>query len=56
MVIGQNNDRFDNRWVNARAMKYDLEVNTFVRSFDIMKELKGCLDYLVILWLISLSF
>jgi DNA polymerase elongation subunit (family B) len=40
MVIGQNNDRFDNRWVNARAMKYDLEVNTFVRSFDIMKETK----------------
>lgn len=40
MVIGQNNDRFDNRWVNARAMKYGLEVNTFVRSFDIMKETK----------------
>lgn len=40
MVIGQNNDRFDNRWVNARAMKYDLEVNTLVRSFDIMKETK----------------
>ena len=40
MVIGQNNDRFDNRWVNARAMKYDLEINIFVRSFDIMKEIK----------------
>lgn len=40
MVIGQNNDRFDNRWINARAMKYGLEVNTFVRSFDIMKETK----------------
>jgi len=40
MVIGQNNDRFDNRWVNARAMKYGLEVNTYVKSFDIMKETK----------------
>lgn len=40
MVIGQNNDRFDNRWVNARAAKYDLDVNTMIRSFDIMKENK----------------
>ena len=40
MVIGQNNDRFDNRWINARAMKYRLEVNTFVKSFDIMKQTK----------------
>ena len=40
MVIGQNNDRFDNRWVNARAMKYGLDINTFVRSFDIMRETK----------------
>ena len=40
MVIGQNNDRFDNRWINARAMKYRLDVNVHVRSFDIMKETK----------------
>ena len=40
MVIGQNNDRFDNRWVNARAMKYRLDVNVFVKSFDIMKQTK----------------
>lgn len=40
MVIGYNNDRFDNRWINARAMKYGLDVNTFVRSYDIMKEEK----------------
>lgn len=40
MVIGQNNDRFDNRWINARAMKHGLDVNVFVRSFDIMKETK----------------
>ncbi len=40
MVIGQNNDRFDNRWVNARAMKYNLDVNTLVKSFDIMKQTK----------------
>ncbi len=40
MVIGYNNDRFDNRWVNARAMKYNLDVNIHVKSYDIMKEEK----------------
>ncbi len=40
MVIGQNNDRFDNRWVNARAMKHNLDINTMVKSFDIMKQTK----------------
>jgi len=40
MVIGQNNDRFDNRWINARALKHRLYVNTMVRSFDIMKQSK----------------
>ena len=30
MVIGYNNDRFDNRWINARAIKYRLEVNLHV--------------------------
>lgn len=40
MVIGQNNDRFDNRWVNARAAKYNIDINVHVRSFDIMKQAK----------------
>ena len=40
LIIGYNNDRFDNRWINARAMKYELDVNTHVRSLDIMKEEK----------------
>lgn len=40
MVIGQNNDRFDNRWLNARAMKYGFDINVFVKSFDIMKQTK----------------
>jgi predicted PolB exonuclease-like 3'-5' exonuclease len=40
MIIGQNNDRFDNRWINGRALKYDLDVNTQVRSLDLMKENK----------------
>lgn len=40
MVMGWNNDRFDNRLINSRAMKYKLEVNTFVKSFDIMKKVK----------------
>lgn len=40
MVIGQNNDRFDNRWINARGAKFGFEVNTLVKSFDIMKHAK----------------
>lgn len=40
LIIGQNNDRFDNRWLNARASKFDLEINTMVNSFDIMKQNK----------------
>ena len=40
MVVGQNNDNFDNRWINVRAMKYGLNVNVHIRSFDIMKETK----------------
>ena len=40
LVVGQNNDKFDNRWINARAMKYGFEFNTFVKSFDIMKQTK----------------
>lgn len=40
MVVGQNNDRFDNRWINARAMKFGVHFNTFVKSFDIMKQTK----------------
>jgi DNA polymerase elongation subunit (family B) len=40
MVIGYNNDRFDNRWINARAMKHNLDVNIHVKSYDIMKEEK----------------
>ncbi len=41
MIIGQNNNRFDNRWINARAAMYNLDVNIFVRSFDIMKQAKN---------------
>ena len=37
MVVGQNNDGFDNRWVQARAMKYNFDLNTKVKSFDLMK-------------------
>lgn len=40
MVVGQNNDNFDNRWINARAMKYGFDVNVHVRSMDIMKQSK----------------
>ncbi len=40
MVIGQNNDKFDNRWIAGRAALHNLEFNPFVKSFDIMKQTK----------------
>lgn len=40
MVIGFNNDNFDNRWINARAMKYGFEVDTHIKSMDLMKQEK----------------
>ena len=40
VVVGINNDRFDNRWINARAVKHGLDVNTFARSIDIQKQAK----------------
>jgi DNA polymerase elongation subunit (family B) len=40
VVVGINNDRFDNRWINVRAAKHKLDVNTFVRSIDIQKQCK----------------
>lgn len=38
VVVGINNDRFDNKWINTRAMKHRLDVNTFVKSIDIQKQ------------------
>ena len=40
MVIGQNNDNFDNKIVVARAMKYGLYVNMHQKSFDIYKQVR----------------
>ena len=40
MIIGQNSDNFDNRWVQARAMKYGIRFNTYIKSFDIIKQTK----------------
>ena len=40
LVVGYNNKNFDNRWVNARAMKYNLPINMHVKSYDLMKKLK----------------
>lgn len=39
-VVGINNDNFDNRLVNVRAFKYQLDVNTHVRSLDLQREAK----------------
>ena len=40
VIVGINNDRFDNRFINLRAAKHRLDVNTFVRSIDIQKQAK----------------
>lgn len=40
LVVGYNNNNFDNRWINARAMKFGLPVNMFVKSYDLMRKLK----------------
>lgn len=40
MVVGYNNKNFDDRWINARAMKYNLFVNVYVKSFDLIKHSK----------------
>jgi len=40
MVIGQNNNSFDNKWVNTRAAKHKLRVDRYVKSFDIYRMAK----------------
>lgn len=40
MVIGINNNRFDNKFINSRAAKYGLDVNLHVKSLDVQKECK----------------
>ena len=40
MVIGQNNNSFDNKWINTRAAKHCLFVDRFVKSFDIYRMAK----------------
>jgi uncharacterized protein YprB with RNaseH-like and TPR domain len=40
MVIGQNNNSFDNKWINTRAAKHGLSVDRFVKSFDIYRMAK----------------
>lgn len=38
MVVGYNNDKFDNKWINTRAAKHRLTVNLHVKSFDLYKQ------------------
>ncbi len=40
MVIGQNNNSFDNKLVATRAAKHGLFLNRFVKSFDIYRKAK----------------
>lgn len=41
MVIGQNNNMFDNKWIATRAAKHRLHINRFVKSFDIYRMAKS---------------
>jgi len=41
MVIGQNNNSFDNKWIATRAAKHKLHVNQYVKSFDIYRMAKS---------------
>lgn len=41
MVIGVNNDRFDNKILNTRAAKHRLYVDTSIRSFDVQKQTRS---------------
>ena len=40
MIIGQNNNSFDNKWINTRAAKHKLFVDRYVKSFDIYRMAK----------------
>jgi len=40
MVIGQNNNSFDNKLINTRAAYHKLHVDRFVKSFDIYRMAK----------------
>ena len=41
IVVGQNNNSFDNKWINTRAAKHKLFVNTYITSFDIYRHAKS---------------
>lgn len=38
MVVGINNNSFDNKWVAARAAKYGFPINTYIKSFDVQRK------------------
>ena len=40
MVVGQNNNSFDNKLINTRAAYHKLHVDRFVKSFDIYRMAK----------------
>ena len=40
MVIGQNNNSFDNKWIYTRAAKHGLHITRYVKSYDIYRQAK----------------
>lgn len=38
LIVGQNNNTFDNKWITTRAAKHRLFVDRYVKSFDIMRQ------------------
>jgi len=41
LVVGQNNNSFDNKLINTRAAKHKLFVNSYITSFDIYRHAKS---------------
>lgn len=41
IVLGFNNNSFDNKYINSRALKHNLYVNTHVKSLDLMRQCKS---------------
>jgi uncharacterized protein YprB with RNaseH-like and TPR domain len=40
VIVGVNNKNFDDRWLRARAVKYNVTMNAYPRVIDLMKEAK----------------
>lgn len=40
LIVGFNNERFDDRWLTGEAMRYDCDIDKYKNKLDIIKEMK----------------